>query len=139
MSVPTAPSSASVATATVGVPSQSAPSRQVAVAVDGATMVVPCPLWCAHPHNEEYRSLADVWHEGREASLAVPGSPEQAIGAQITSWPYAGDPSTASAYMSVFVMGADYLEVTPAQAIAFSDQMVACAADMRSMAESVSD
>ena len=108
------------------------------VSVRGQQVTVDCPAWCTHPHAGEYRSLEDVWHEGREVSLALPGSSEQVVGAQISSWPFAGDPNTASAYMSVFLQGADYLEFTPAQAIAFADQMMACAEDIRAMAEAIS-
>ena len=110
----------------------------VTVLVRGQQVTIDCPPWCTHPHTEVYRSLEDVWHEGREVSLALPGSSEQVVGAQISSWPFAGDPNTASAYMSVFLQGADYLEFTPAQAIAFADQMMACAEDIRAMAEAIS-
>ena len=123
------------------VPSQSAPSRQVAVTVDGATVVVPCPLWCTDPHAEAYRSLPDVSHHGAEIKLAVPvhgGVIDEALSARIESWPFTGDPRTMNPFVAYNPVGDEFAQLAPEAMTAAADQVIAHGYALRAMAVSIS-
>lgn len=122
------------------VPSQSAPSRQVAVTVGGATKVVPCPIWCTDPHAETYRSLEDVAHRGKEIALSVPvhgGDAVQVLSARIESWPFAGDPETEAPFAAYNPANDEYAQITREGLTSAADQVIAHGYAMRAMAASI--
>lgn len=121
------------------VPSQSTPSRQVAVMVGGAVVVVPCPLWCTHPHNEEYRTLPDLSHHGASIFLAAPtyGGVEQVLTAHISSWPFAGDPETTAPFIAFDAVGDECAQLAPTAALAVADQVIAHGYALRTLAASI--
>lgn len=141
MSVATTPPAVAMATATPAVPAQAARSRRVAVTVGGATMLVSCPLWCTHPHSEAYRTLADVSHHGASISLAAPtyDGVEQVLTARISSWPFAGDPETATPFIAFDAVGDEVAQLTPIAALAVADQVIAHGSALRALANSVAD
>ncbi|MET7795690.1 DUF6907 domain-containing protein [Streptomyces decoyicus] len=121
------------------IPAQVSPSRQVAVTVAGATVVVPCPLWCTHPHSEAYRSLPDVSHHGAPITLAAPtyGGVEQTLTARISSWPFASDPETATPFIAFDAIGDECAQLAPTAALAVADQVIAHGYALRALASSV--
>ncbi len=139
MSVATQSPAVAMAPAAPAVPSQSAPSRQVAVKVAGATMVVPCPIWCTHPHGEAYRSLEDVSHHGAPISLAAPtyDGVEQVLTARVSSWPFAGDPETTAPFIAFDAVGDEVAQLAPTAALAVADQVIAHGYALRAMAASI--
>ncbi|GFE20076.1 DUF6907 domain-containing protein [Streptomyces nigrescens] len=122
-------------------PTTSTPARQVAVTVRGATLLVPCPTWCAEPHTEGYAFLEDVSHHSAPISLATPaysGPAEQTLIARVSQWPFSRDGATARPYMSLDAMNdTDCAELDAVQAMAFADQLVAHATRLRAMAASI--
>ncbi|MEE4419559.1 DUF6907 domain-containing protein [Streptomyces bugieae] len=122
------------------VPSQSAPSRQVAATVAGATVVLPCPLWCTHPHNEEYRALPDVSHHSDELTLSVPvhGGVDSTLVTRISCWPFADEAATAVPFVSCNPVGDEFAQLTPEAATALADQVIAHGYAMRAVARSIS-
>lgn len=116
-----------------------APSRQVAVTVGGATVVVPCPLWCTHSHSEEYRTLADVSHHGAPVSLAAPtyDGVEEVLTARISSWPFAGDPETVTPFIAFDAVGDEVAQLAPTAALAVADQVIAHGYALRALAASI--
>lgn len=123
------------------VPAQVTPSRQVAVTVGGATVVVPCPLWCTDPHAEAYRSLPDVSHHGAEITLAVPvhgGAIDEALTARIESWPFTGDHRTMNPFVAYNPAGDEFAQLAPEAMAAAADQVIAHGYALRTMAASIS-
>lgn len=134
MSVATTAPAVAMATAT-----PAAPSRQVAVSVAGATVVVPCPIWCTDPHGDAYWSLPDVSHHGASITLTAPthGGVEQALTARISSWPFADDPETTNPFIVFDAIGDECAQLAPTAALAVADQVIAHGYALRALASSV--
>lgn len=124
----------------VGVPAQPSADdrgpRRVSVMVAGAPVVVDCPSWCVSPHDEDVVALGDVDHYGPAVALPAPTFSRweprtvDVLSVAVAEYPFMpGGPRT------VLVLDAngdgETAELGPDAALAFADQLVAHAAEIR--------
>lgn len=127
---------------TTVVPAQSTPGRQVAISVRSQQVFIDCPSWCTHRHAEAYRSLEDVSHHSDAIQLFAPsynGVIEAVLGAHISSWPFAGDPQTATPFAALDPVGDEVAQLPPAALAAFADQVIAHGYALRTLAATIAD
>lgn len=121
----------------------SAPSpgdRFVPARVAGALVHLPCPAWCVLDHvRADEGFLADVYHMGRSVELTAPvyGGTEQVLVAEVRQTPFGRN---TEPYLCLDASGdGEVAELTSAQAVAFTDQLVAHAERIRSLARTIAD
>lgn len=125
---------------TVAIPSPSG-ERLVPASVRGRIVHVSCPDWCVVDHAAaDEHHLEDVSHLGEQLSMTAPvgltGS-EDVLVAHVSQWPFSGE---THPYLALDATGCgEFSELTKVQALAFADQLVAHAAQLRALAASITD
>lgn len=109
---------------------------------DGSQIVyLQCPTWCVIDHvATPEASVEDVHHYGERQSLMfpVPSGPGAPLTVFLAQWPASYDEDAGQPYLAVDTD----CEVTSYQrpaALALADQLVAFAADVRRMAQTLPD
>lgn len=125
-----------------GIPSQTPGVRLVPATIgrEGATQTawVPCPHWCVLDHEAERTTwLEDINHEGeRRAMKFAPSNGAAAVPIEVfvSHWP-------GSEKQPMLAVDLDYEIETYGRtaALALADQLVAFAADVRRMAQTLPD
>lgn len=112
--------------------------RMATVLLRGVSVQIPCPSWCELEHatvSENF--LEDIYHSGRVQHLTAPtfNGTEQVMTAWVTQYPFSDHPAP---YMALDASGdGEMAELTPEAALAFADQLVAHAAQIRRMAHRI--
>ncbi|GAA1065244.1 DUF6907 domain-containing protein [Streptomyces asiaticus] len=116
-------------------PPPSASPRLVAAVVRGQRIAVPDPDWCVRDHSkEDLAFLEDLSHEGEEIALAAPefGGVTEVLVASIRQWPFVNDEDRGLPYLGLDATGeGEVANLRKAAALAFADQLVAHAAEIR--------
>ena len=131
-------------TPTVAPATQTAPSegRTVTAVLRGAPIPLQCPAWCVTSHAAtDLMYIEDLSHEGEPISLPAPvyrGPDTPVLRARLCWWPFADD--DRGPYLALEATDDGECEEMPAAAaLAFADQVVAHAQNIRRMATTLAD
>lgn len=118
-------------------------TRLVAAVVRGQRIAVPCPEWCVTDHAaHDLKSLENLSHDGESFSLLVPtfgGGTERALIARLSQWPFGASETGSRPYLSLEVTDdGEVANVEADAALAFADQLVAHAEQIRRLAGALS-
>lgn len=103
------------------------------------TAYVPCPSWCVTDHSVRVASVEDVSHNGQPASLAITTLHPARVPLKVSLswWPALGD-GTEQPKLAVD-LDTEVEVYDRTAALAMADQLVAFAAEVRRLAETLPD
>ncbi|MEV8548227.1 hypothetical protein AB0L04_00025 [Streptomyces glaucescens] len=111
----------------------------VAVGREGnvQTAYLPCPSWCVTDHSERVSFIEDVNHEGERCTMSLSPSRGEGVPVEVylSQWPAARDEHG----QPCLAVDLDYEVATYGRtaALAMADQLVAFAADVRRLAQTL--
>lgn len=124
----------------VAAPQHHPTSRQVRATVRGVPLTVDCPDWCTDDHSEDLRDIEDLVHSSGTSHVLVPqfaGGAEVSLQATLIHYPFGSD-SGNRPYLGLTDDGScETAALGRVAALAFADQLVAHAARICEMAESL--
>jgi hypothetical protein len=106
---------------------------------DVRTAWLPCPTWCVTDHSERVASVEDVSHNGQPASLAITTRHPARIPLEVSLswWPGLGEGNEEPKLAVDLDTDIEVYDRTAA--LAMADQLVAFAAEVRRLAETLPD
>ncbi|MGQ4343689.1 DUF6907 domain-containing protein [Streptomyces sp. SAS_275] len=104
----------------------------------GVLVHVPCPAWCVTDHMERVGSVEDVNHQGAHRALNLTPDVFDRVQVEVylSEWPASFSDSAPALSVDVDYEVATYGRTA---ALALADQLVAFAADVRRLAQTLPD